>query len=148
MGRWLAIRVDEPSSQAASAGRPRNFVRPCLLLLLSESADHGYDLVDRLRGLLGEAVDAGGVYRCLRGLEHENLVVSGWRTCDGGPARRVYELTGDGHAALASWAETVRDTRDHLDRYLARYAETPAIHRSEADRGRVVSSASTAVGGR
>ena len=29
-------------------GQPKNFARPCLLLLLAESSAHGYELIDRL----------------------------------------------------------------------------------------------------
>jgi PadR family transcriptional regulator PadR len=35
--------IEEPQG-----GLPRNFVRPCLLLLLKEGQAHGYDLLMRL----------------------------------------------------------------------------------------------------
>ena len=54
----------------------RNFMAPCLLLLLAERADHGYDLVARLRPLIDMDGDAGAVYRTLRHLEHDGLVCS------------------------------------------------------------------------
>ena len=47
---------------------PRNFLQPCLLLLLRERADHGYELVSRLRPMHDTESDSGGVYRALRAL--------------------------------------------------------------------------------
>ena len=47
---------------------PRNFLQPCLLLLLAERADHGYELASRLRPLHDGEGDSGGVYRALRGM--------------------------------------------------------------------------------
>ena len=39
---------------------PRNFLQPCLLLLLAERADHGYELATRLRPLHDGEGDSGG----------------------------------------------------------------------------------------
>jgi Transcriptional regulator PadR-like family len=67
---------------------PRNFLQPCLLLLLREQPDHGYELAARLRPMHDGDGDAGGVYRALRSLERQGLVRSEWHTSDVGPARR------------------------------------------------------------
>src|SRR5438445_13899394 len=58
-------------------GLPKNFLRPCLLLLLSEGQAHGYDLLVRLADF-GVKVDPGGLYRTLRAFEREGLVRSRW----------------------------------------------------------------------
>ena len=57
-----------------AALEPRNFLQPCLLLLLREQSDHGYDLAVRLRPLHDGEGDAGGVYRALRALEGRDYV--------------------------------------------------------------------------
>ena len=75
---------------------PRNFLRPCLLLLLQERPAHGYDLVERLHASLIDDTDAAGVYRTLRAFEREGLVRSSWCTSASGPARRTYALTAAG----------------------------------------------------
>src|SRR5215475_3242036 len=80
---------------------PRNFLQPCLLLLLAERADHGYELASRMRPLHDGEGDSGGVYRALRGMEKHGLVRSEWRTSDVGPARRTYHITAAGLALLA-----------------------------------------------
>ena len=75
---------------------PKNFLRPCLLLLLHESPAHGYDLRERLRPLGCSRDDPGRLYRALRILEEGGLVQSRWHSSTGGPDRRTYELTARG----------------------------------------------------
>lgn len=100
---------------------PRNYLRPCLLLLLAESPSHGYDLLERL-GRLGLAhADPGGLYRTLRTMEQEGLVHSWWEHSRSGPARRTYALTEDGVERLHAWADSVRAVRQLLGAYLDRY---------------------------
>jgi len=72
---------------------PRNFLRPCVLLLLREESAHGYDLLQRLRPLGFVRDDHGGLYRALRALEQDRLVRSSWDESGSGPARRVYRVT-------------------------------------------------------
>jgi len=56
----------------------RSVLEPCLLLLLREQPDHGYNLIARLRALGLVNGDPGRVYRALRALEQEDLVSSVW----------------------------------------------------------------------
>ena len=60
------------------AGLPRNYLRPCLLLLLAEGTSHGYELLDQVATLGLDRVDPGGLYRCLRAMDKEGLVRSTW----------------------------------------------------------------------
>lgn len=54
-------------------------------------------------------------------MEREGLVRSWWEQSTSGPARRIYELTGDGVDWLHVWASQLREVHGHLDAYLARY---------------------------
>ena len=101
---------------------PRNFLQPCLLLLLREHADHGYELVSRLGPMHEGETDSGGVYRALRGLERRGLVRSEWCTSGTGPARRTYHLTSDGAAFLDAQVVELQQVSDVLRRFLDRYA--------------------------
>lgn len=116
---------------------PRNFVQACLLLLLRERPDHGYELTERLRTLSGAESDSSGVYRALRGLEQRGMVRSSWSTSTTGPARRTYELTAAGAAALGRHARALKGTRDVLDGFLGRYegAAVDAPPRGVDERG-------------
>jgi PadR family transcriptional regulator, regulatory protein PadR len=104
-----------------SVPEPRNFLQPCLLLLLRERADHGYELVSRLRPMHDAASDSGGVYRALRALERRGLVWSTWCTSGTGPARRTYHLTSDGYTVLDEQVTELEEMHEALHRFLDRY---------------------------
>src|SRR6266478_9308823 len=93
-GRWRVL------------ARVERFAEPALLLLLRERPAHGYDLLERLPELTGEArIEMGNLYRLLRGLEEEGLVSSEWDSHSAGPAKRRYTLTKTGAQLLDQWAE-------------------------------------------
>ena len=76
--------------------RVERFTEPALLLLLRERPAHGYDLLERLPELTGEQrVEMGNLYRLLRALEEEGLVVSEWDETSPGPAKRRYAITAE-----------------------------------------------------
>ncbi len=102
-------------------GQPKNFARPCLLLLLGEAPAHGYELVDRMRPFGFEVNDPASVYKTLRQMEQDGLVSSQWELSTRGPARRVYSLTTDGRDLLEAWAFTLDKNRAILERFLDRY---------------------------
>lgn len=111
---------------------PKNFLRPCLLLLLREQPAHGYELLERLRPFGFEGSDPGGLYRSLRKLEAEGLVHSAWEPSDFGPARRIYEITRTGMEELHDRAKGLAEARGTLDTFLGRYEEFVALRRTEA----------------
>ena len=104
----------------------RNLLQPCLLLFVLEDPSHGYDLIERLNAIGMENIEAGHVYRVLRGLERDGLVQSTWITPGTGPARRRYELTSRGLAELDLWAQRLDEMRGLLDTYLERWARVSA----------------------
>ena len=106
-----------------AAALPKNFLRPCLLLLLREQPAHGYDLLERLRPFGFDRSDPGGLYRALRRLESEGLVHSAWEPSDAGPDRRIYELTRAGMEELHDAAKALSEAREVLGAFLGRYEE-------------------------
>lgn len=79
---------------------PRNFLKPCILLLLGEQRAHVYELLARLRTLgftqrekNGRYADGGNVYRVLHRLEADGLVCSARERSGRGGHRRTYDLT-------------------------------------------------------
>lgn len=106
-----------------------SLLQPCLLLLLSERPGHGYALLERLRSfdlLLQD--DPGTVYRALHGLERKGLVEARWEANPSGPARKVYNVTRPGTAALRSWTRDLEGMRKILDHYLLRYRDLVEKH--------------------
>ena len=114
---------------------PRNFLRPCLLLLLRERPSHGYDLLERLGALGFGRDDPGGLYRALRALERERLVRSAWEDSDSGPDRRIYELTRAGREELHRAAKGLAAGRRTLDAFLSRYGEFVSLDEVEQPAG-------------
>ena len=105
--------------------RVERFGEPALLLLLGDGPTHGYELLERLPALIGEErVDVGNVYRALRALEDEGLVVSEWRGDLPGPAKRTYTLTDAGTTPSSRrGSSSLEALRDELTTFLDRARE-------------------------
>lgn len=115
------------SADPNSPALPKNFLRPCLLLLLREQPAHGYELLERLQSFGFERSDPGGLYRSLRKLEDEGFVRSAWEMSSAGPARRIYEITRHGLEELHRRAKGLAEARGTLDTFLGRYEEFVAL---------------------
>lgn len=103
--------------------RVEGFIRPCLLLLLSEQAAHGYELMEGLaRYACGLQVpDTAAVYRNLRWLEEAGYVTSRWDTGGPGPARRMYSVTASGKELLCRQADELRLQKERLELFLKHF---------------------------
>src|SRR5262249_27765803 len=117
------------STETAGA-LPKNFLRPCLLLLLRERPAHGYDLLEQLRAFGFTRDDPGRLYRALRGLEEDGLVRSAWEKSQSGPDRRIYELTREGGEALHEQVKLLALATQTLEGFLARYEEFVTVSRT------------------
>ena len=113
-------------SESTIATMPRNFLRPCLLLSLAEGTAHGYELLDRVTALGLTNADPGSLYRCLRAMDDEGLIESSWEPSSQGPARRKYELTGDGQEALDHAARSLAELATVLARFEERHRQAAA----------------------
>ncbi|MBB5748729.1 PadR family transcriptional regulator [Micrococcus sp. TA1] len=86
-----------------------------VLALLSAGPQHGYALVEVLRGSGFPRVQGGTLYPLLRRLEGQGLVEHRWEHDKTGPGRKVFELTPLGVNELgrahAAW--------DHMSQMLA-----------------------------
>ena len=82
--------LDRPSVQ----GRMARFMEPCILLLLTAERSHGYELMEKLGhfGFDGTSSDMATLYRTLRQLEEDNMVVSAWEEGSQGPPRECTNL--------------------------------------------------------
>ncbi len=113
--------MNNAAAAASPVGMPRNYLRPCLLLLLAEGTSHGYELLEQVSALGMGRVDPGQVYRCLRAMDEEGLVHSVWTPSTTGPARRTYSLTDEGrdwlHVLAGSLAEVTRALTAYRGRY-------------------------------
>ncbi|MBC7218266.1 MAG: helix-turn-helix transcriptional regulator [Candidatus Caldatribacterium sp.] len=99
------------------------FLQPCLLLFLFKGPSHGYELMEKAKHLFFQNVplDPGLLYRTLRRMEEDGLVVSSWVTEASGPAKRVYRITEEGKVALSLWAEHMEQQLLRFQRFLEEY---------------------------
>ena len=123
----LDDRVAAADTCRCDGGQPKNFARPCLLLLLAEAPAHGYELMERLVPFGLGLNDPATIYKTLRGMEQEGLVTSEWELSTRGPARRVYELTPEGRELLGAWVFALERNREVLEQFLERYRRLGAL---------------------
>jgi DNA-binding PadR family transcriptional regulator len=99
----------------------KTYLEGCLLLLIAESPNHGYDLMDRLGDMGLGPIDSGAVYRALRSLNRCGLVQSWWEASASGPTRRRYRISADGIASLGARAEVASHSARVLSDFAARH---------------------------
>ena len=117
----------EPIDQREpSAGwPPRDMLAPFVLLAVSLQRAHGYVIEDYLRALGLFGITMSTLYRTLRQMEKDGLLVSTWEPGPTGPARRVYTITDSGHVWLDSSASMLNAYRDTIDRFFGLYGAGP-----------------------
>ena len=106
-------------------GRMHRLVEPVLLSLLdSGGAHYGYELLERANreALTDSEIDAAVVYRTLRTLEEADCVTSNWQKGEGGPQRRMYEITQVGHDHLKDWLIVLERHSGRLQGFVAKHA--------------------------
>lgn len=118
----------------SQVGSHHRWMEPFVLALLTSGSVHGYAIVGDLAqlGITNGPVDVGQVYRTLRDLENAGQVRSAWTT-GSGPARRDYELTQAGWAALDEWAAVMKERARLVAEFDALYLEWVARPRPSAD---------------
>lgn len=100
--------------------------QPAILLLLHRNEAHGYDLIQKLSQsrFIDSDPDTATVYRTLRRMEQDGLVVSRWKHGEFGPARREYNLTPEGLKLLEDWIGRLEERKRQIDSFIGYYRET------------------------
>lgn len=115
----------------AAAELPRHYLRACLLLLVRKGPAYGYNLRDQLMGLGVVQNDWGRLYRTLRTMEREGLLLSCWENSESGPCRRTYHVTERGTAELARWVQSMTVAHGVVEKFLRRYDSPTFAPREE-----------------
>ena len=123
------------SKRQAGAGKAERFIQPSILMSLKRKPSYGYEIIQNIQefGFVEGPAPPGMIYRHLRDLEAAGLVTSAWKTESSGPAKRVYQLTSEGEAALALWAEYMEQQAQKLMNFFKTYRKierTPSRRRS------------------
>jgi PadR family transcriptional regulator PadR len=105
--------------------RPKNWLVPVILLSLREWNSYGYELMERASAFGFKAMNPGTLYRTLRQMEKDGIVESSWETSRGGPARRMYTITGAGEVHLGIWATSLEQYQQSKDDFFRLYLGKP-----------------------
>jgi PadR family transcriptional regulator, regulatory protein PadR len=121
----LSLAEREPIRGRDPSGTIGRNIEPFLLLELVRQPSYGYDLIRRLAdyGFRRATEEPGVVYKVLRALEDQGSILSTWSTQESGPARRYYEITGEGRDVLHRRIGQLRRAQERIDRLLAEYAQ-------------------------
>lgn len=102
------------------------FLEVCLLLLLYKESGHGYGLMDQLVyfGFAEEKLNVSTLYRTLRKMEKDDLVVSTWEEGAQGPQKRVYKITDEGKQELEYWIQILKLRKERINKLIDNYEMT------------------------
>ncbi len=104
-----------------------------LLLCLREGDYHGQELTRRIADFGFGATHPGEMYRALRQMEKEGMVLSERDGLDGEMSRRRYSITESGEAYLEFWANSLAQYQREIDLFFRTYTERSAREREDKD---------------
>jgi len=76
-----------------------------VLNLLEHGRCHGYEMVQKLKGIKGLKVREGNIYPILARLQIDGLVKSDTKPSEDGPPRKYFALTKSGRKILSNMNE-------------------------------------------
>jgi poly-beta-hydroxybutyrate-responsive repressor len=124
-GGYMSTKRDKPKKEGSrpGSGKAERYIQPSLLLGLKIKPSYGYELIHNIQnfGFVQGQAPPGMIYRHLRELEADALVISEWQTEGTGPARRIYRLTAEGEEALALWIGYMEYQADNLLNFIQQY---------------------------
>jgi DNA-binding PadR family transcriptional regulator len=103
--------------------KAEKFLKICLLTLLYDQKAHGYFLIEELEsyGFRKDELSISTLYRNLRKMEAEKLVLSSWKKGEGGPRKRVYTITDEGKKSLEEYINFLKFRKSLMDKLINTY---------------------------
>lgn len=101
-------------------------VRPAVLMILAESPAHGYIIIQHLEKydmFKEQPPDVSGIYRTLKSMEEEKLVVSTWDISDNTIPKRCFTITPAGLECLSQWIKTLESYNQAINEILTHTRE-------------------------
>ncbi|MGD9006910.1 MAG: helix-turn-helix transcriptional regulator [Desulfobacteraceae bacterium] len=111
------------SPRRSGSKKRERYIQPSILLALKQKPSYGYELIQQMPqfGFIRGQAPPGMIYRHLRELEDNGLVLSEWETEGAGPAKRVYQLTEEGLEVLEFWIGYMKDQSERLMEFIEMY---------------------------
>ena len=121
--------TSKKKSPRGSHGKQERYLQPSILLELYLNPSYGYELIQGIQrfGFVEGQAPPGMIYRHLRQLEEEGLVISEWQTEGTGPARRVYHITPEGKEVLALWTQYMERQAENLRRFIEQFRQAKRL---------------------
>lgn len=110
-------------------GKQERYIQPSILLELYLNPSYGYELIQGIQrfGFVVGQAPPGMIYRHLRQLEEQGLVISEWQTEGNGPAKRVYNITPEGKEVLALWTQYMERQAEHLTQFVEQFRQVKQL---------------------
>jgi DNA-binding PadR family transcriptional regulator len=110
-------------SRHPGSKKTERYIQSSLLMALKIKPSYGYELIREISkfGFVEGQAPPGMIYRHLRDLEENGLVLSEWQTKGTGPAKRVYQLTPEGSEILDFWIDYMKSQAEKLHNFIAIY---------------------------
>lgn len=96
-------------------------LRPGIMAVLAKKKSYGYEIAQTLSDLRmfeNRTPDTAGIYRALKEMQEEGLVIPNWQITEAGPAKKLFEITHDGIDCLNNWTKTLDGYQKSIDELL------------------------------
>jgi poly-beta-hydroxybutyrate-responsive repressor len=117
--------MDKEDNVKPGSGRQERYIQASILLGLNSRPSYGYELIGTIQsfGFVQGDAPPGMVYRHLRQMEEDNLVLSEWETQQAGAAKRIYTITEEGREVLSCWIRFMQDKAEKLNAFVRMYQD-------------------------
>jgi len=121
--------TSKKKSARGTHGKQERYIQPSILLELYMNPSYGYELIQGIQrfGFVEGQAPPGMIYRHLRQLEEEGLVISEWQTEGTGPAKRVYHITPEGKDVLALWTQYMERQAENLTQFVEEFRKVKRL---------------------
>ena len=121
----MSRKIRDPLQKRYRTGSKKSerYIQASILMALKDKPSYGNELIQVICqfGFVEGQAPPGMIYRHLRDLEENGLVASEWETDGTGPAKRVYQLTGEGSGVLDFWIAYMKKQAEKLLNFVERY---------------------------
>ena len=121
----MSRKIKDPLQKRYRTGSKKSerYIQASILMALKDKPSYDYELIQVICqfGFVEGQAPPGMIYRHLRDLEENGLVASEWETDGTGPAKRVYQLTGEGSGVLDFWIAYMKKQAEKLLNFVERY---------------------------
>lgn len=99
----------------------QNFFEPCILFVLLEKPNYGYDMQKQLREKCTCEVNIGNLYRCFSRMQKLGYIERTGAESKRGPKRYIYTITESGKDYLNGWVVSLKKQKKIISSFINNY---------------------------